>query len=149
MKSLIKYIFMAGVRDRIYAGLFLALFCAIALSIFLGSTSLIEKQQMTAVYIAGSTRAIMVLGMILFVCLRVRRSFENKEVEFIISKSISRQSFILGYLCGFLLTAVVIFIPLALAIFYLTNANLIGLLAWLGSLFFELIITISFALLAS
>lgn len=149
MKSILKYILLAGIRDRLYIGLFITLVASFSLSIFLGSTSFVEEQQTTSAYIAGSSRAILAIGMILFVCLSVARAFENKEVEFIISKSISREQFILSYILGFFFAALLIFIPLVTAILIVTKANKFGLLIWSASLLSELMILISFALLAS
>lgn len=149
MKSILKYILLAGIRDRLYIGLFITLAASFSLSIFLGSTSFVEAQQTTAAYIAGSSRAILAIGMILFVCLSVARAFENKEVEFIISKSISREQFILSYVIGFFVAAFLIFIPLVTAILIVTKANKFGLLIWSATLLSELMIVISFALLAS
>lgn len=149
MKSILKYILLAGVRDRLYIGLFVTLAASFSLSIFLGSTSFVEVQQTTSAYIAGSSRAILATGMILFVCLSISRAFENKEVEFIISKAISREQFILSYIVGFFIAAFLIFLPLATAILIVTKANKFGLLMWSLSLFSELMILISFAVLVS
>ncbi len=149
MKSIIKYILLSGIRDRLYIGLFITLIASFSLSIFLGSTALIEQQQTVAAYIAGSSRAILAIGLILFVCLNVNRAFENKEVEFIISKAISREKFILSYLIGFFLSAILIFIPLIIAILLVVKASKFGLLMWCLTLFLEIIILISFALLSS
>jgi ABC-type transport system involved in multi-copper enzyme maturation permease subunit len=149
MKSILKYILLTAMRDRLYIGLSLTLILAFSLSIFLGSTALVETAEMTISYIAGSSRVILAIGMILFVCLSVNRAFENKEVEFIISKAISRQKFILAYISGFFLVSLIIFLPLMLTIFIFTKNNKIGLLFWSLSIFFELLILISFCLLAS
>jgi ABC-type transport system involved in multi-copper enzyme maturation permease subunit len=111
MKAILKYILKNGVRDRLYIGIFISLIISFAVSVFLGSTMLVEQQQTTTVYIAGSSRVIFAVGMILFVCLSMSRAFENKEVEFILSKSISRQQFLMAYLSGFFLTILLIFIP--------------------------------------
>lgn len=149
MKSIIKYILLSGIRDRLYIGLFLTLVTSFSLSIFLGSTALIEQQQMTVAYIAGSSRVILAVGLILFVCLNIARAFENKEVEFIISKAISREKFILSYLIGFFLSAILIFVPLIFALILVAKANKIGLLMWALTLFSEITILIIFSLLAS
>jgi hypothetical protein len=149
MKSVLKYILLSGIRDRLYLGLLVTLIVSFSLSIFLGSLALTEQQQMTAAYLAGSSRTILAIGLILFVCININRAFENKEVEFIISKSISRQQFILSYLLGFFLAAILIFIPLVSMILLLAKPNIFGLLIWSLSLFCELLIVISFALLAS
>jgi ABC-type transport system involved in multi-copper enzyme maturation permease subunit len=149
MKSIFKYILKNALRDRLYIGVFLALALAFALSIFLGNTMLVEQQQSSAAFIAGSCRVIIVFGMILFVCLSVARAFENKEIEFILSKAISREKFILGYLGGFYIAALLILLVLALAIFVVTQSGLVASLVWLGSLTLEIFIVIAFALLTS
>ncbi len=149
MNSIIKYILLSGIRDRLYIGLFITLVASFSLSIFLGSTALVEQQQMTVAYIAGSSRVIMAIGLILFVCLNISRAFENKEVEFIISKAISREKFVLSYLIGFFLSAILIFIPLILAFTLVAKADKFGLLMWSLTLFSEIIILISFSLLSS
>jgi hypothetical protein len=149
MHSILKYILKNGLRDRLYLGVFISLIVAFGISIFLGSTMLVEQKQSTAAYIAGSSRVIIVLGMILFVCLTITRAFENKEIEFILSKSISRESFILAYLCGFFIAAFLIFIPLSLVIFFVTKTQFIGTLIWLGTLLCELAIVIAFSLLSA
>lgn len=149
MKSILKYILLSTIRDRLYIGLFLVLAISFSIAIFLGSSSLVEKEQMIASLVAGSSRIILAVGMILFVCLNISRAFENKEVEFVISKAISREKFILSYLFGFLITTLLIFIPLNIVILLIIDADLIGLLMWSLSLFLELMILISFAFLAS
>ncbi len=149
MKSILKYILLTGIRDRLYLGLFITLIASFSISIFLGSTALAEQQQTTAAYIAGSSRVILSIGMILFVCLNLNRAFENKEVEFILSKAISREQFVLGYLAGFFIAAFLIFIPLISAILIVTQSNKFGLLMWSATLLSELMIVISFSLLSS
>jgi len=149
MQPIIKYILLTGLRDKLYLGIFIALLSSFALSIFLGSTVLVEAEQTTLAYIAGTSRVIIILGMILFVCLSINRAFANKEVEFILAKNISREQFILSYLVGFLLTTALILIPLITAIFILAQVNKIGILIWSLSLFAEMWIVISFAILTS
>jgi len=149
MKSILGYILRNGLRDRLYLGVFITLVISFCLSIFLGSTMIVEQQQSTAAFIAGSSRAILTLGMLLFVCLSISRAFENKEIEFILSKAISREQFILAYLCGFFLAALLIFIPLIIAILTITKVEFFGLLIWSATLLSEILIVISFALLAA
>lgn len=149
MKSILKYILLSATRDKLYLGLFIALVISFSLSIFLGSTALVEQKQMTAAYISGLSRGVLVIGTILFVCLTMTRAFENKEVEFIISKSISREQFIMSYLSGFFVAILMIFIPLIIAIIFITKADKFGLLIWSLTLLSELMIMICFSLLSS
>jgi ABC-type transport system involved in multi-copper enzyme maturation permease subunit len=148
MYSILKYILLTAVRDKLYVGLFIILLAAFGISSALGDSSLVESSQATIVYIAASSRMIFAVGMILFVCFYVRRSFENREVEFILSKSISRHNFIFAYLIGFILVALLIILPLTLLLLLL-KTNKIGLFYWSLSLTFESLIIITFSLLAA
>jgi ABC-type transport system involved in multi-copper enzyme maturation permease subunit len=149
MLAIIKYILKNAVRDRLYIGILLSLIIAFAISIFLGSTMLVEQKQTATVFIAGSTRLILAIGMILFVCLSINRAFENKEVEFILAKAISRQKFVMSYFIGFVLTFLLVYLPVILAVYLFCKVNLIGYLFWSLTLILEIILIIAFAVLVS
>ncbi len=148
MNSILKYILLTAIRDRLYVGLFIILLAAFGISSVVGGTALLEQAQTTIVYVAGSSRMIFAIGMILFVCFYVRKTFENREVEFVLSKSISRHSFILAYLLGFILVALLIIVPLVILLFFM-KVNLVGLAYWALSLILESLIIITFSLLAA
>lgn len=148
MYSILKYIFLTATRDWLYVGLFLLLLAAFGISVVLAGTALVETNAMATSYIAGASRMILAIGMILFVCFHIRRSFDNKEVEFILSKSISRHKFIFAYLLGFSLVASII-LALTIAPLFFIQLGGFGLFYWSLSLFLEIIILISFATLAS
>lgn len=149
MLAIIKYILKNAVRDRLYIGILLSLIIAFAISIFLGSTMLVEQKQTATVFIAGSTRLILAIGMILFVCLSINRAFENKEVEFILAKAISRQKFVMSYFIGFVLTFLLVYLPVILAVYLFCKVNFIGYLFWSLTLILEIILIIAFAVLVS
>jgi len=149
MLAIVKYILKNAVRDRLYIGILLSLVIAFAISIFLGSTMLVEQKQTATVFIAGSTRLILAIGMILFVCLSINRAFENKEVEFILAKAISRQKFVMSYFIGFVLTFLLVYLPVILAVYLFCKVNLIGYLFWSLTLILEIILIIAFAVLVS
>lgn len=148
MNSVLKYILLTAIRDRLYIGLLIALTAAFGVSALLGSTMVVEENQTSIAYIAGSSRMIFVIGMILFTCFYTRKSFDHKEIEFILSKSISRHNLIASYLLGFCLVALFIFIPIGAMLFF-AGSNLNGLIFWLLSVFFEIFIVISVGLLSS
>jgi len=149
MNSIVKYILKNALRDKIYLGIFLALIVSLGLSVFLGSASLIEEQITTSVYLAGSYRIIIAIGMILFVCLSIGKAFENKEIEFILSKSISREGVIFSYLIGFFIVSLLISIPSFLIIAIIGKIKYSGFFLWAISIILENLILISFTLLAS
>jgi len=148
MLPVLRYILLTAIRDRLYIGLFFILTIAFGISVILGQTSLVEGVQTSIVYVAGSARMIFTVGMILFTCFYVRKSFDNKEVEFILSKSVSRFSLICAYLAGFVVVAIFVFIPITVVLL-LVKANKIGLIFWLLTILFEIFILIAFAVLSS
>lgn len=116
---------------------------------FLGSTALVEKGQMSIAYIGGSTRIVLIIGLIVFVCFHVRRAFENREVEVMLSRPISRSTIVFAYWLGFSLVSVLLILPLLIAIHLLISVNVAGLYYWGMSLMFEAWLVIGFALFAS
>ena len=130
MKSILKYILKNGLRDRLYLGLFISIAVAFAVSIFLGTTMLVEQNQSSIVYSLATTRTILSIGMILFVCINLNRAFENKEIEFILSKSISREKFVLAYLAGFFIANFLILLPITTLIYLIFPINKLGILFW-------------------
>jgi hypothetical protein len=115
----------------------------------LGSTALVEKDLMTTSYLAGASRFIIIIGLILFVCFHVRRLFDNKEIEVILSRPISRNQFILAYGASFVMLALLICLPLMVILKLFTIAAGKGLWIFAVSIFFEAIIMSGFAMLAS
>jgi len=100
-RHLISYIFKAALRDRLMLSVFLMMGVGASLSIFLGSAAALEKDQFAIVFMAGSLRVASMVALILFVIFYVRRSFDGKDVEFILSKSVGRVSYILSHVAAF------------------------------------------------
>lgn len=149
MKGIIKYLVLNAVRNRVFLGLNLFLILSIAFAVFLSTTAFVEQQQFATVYVAGISRLVVQFGLILFCCLAVNRAFENKEVEFVISKSISRERFILSYFLGFAVVALLVVIPLFIIMFLLCKMNYLGFAIWAGTFFGETLLLICFAILSS
>lgn len=149
MKSILKYVLRNGLRDRLYLSLFIALIATFVVSVILGRSMISEETKTALALIAGTFRTIIACGMILFVCITTHRSFENKEIEFILSKPISREKFILAYLFGFFIASLIIILPVFLTIFVIFRPDIIGLLAWLSNIIIENFIVVSIALISS
>jgi ABC-type transport system involved in multi-copper enzyme maturation permease subunit len=149
MKTIIKYTLLTASRDLLFIGLCVIILMAYGFSVFVGTTALVEQSQMSMAYFAGASRIILVTGLIVFVCFHVRRSFDNREVESILSKPISRTQFVVAYWLGFCVLAAVSVIPVIIIMGLLEQPDLIGLLAWASSLVLEISIIVAFAMLAS
>lgn len=149
MQPIIRYLLITAKRDWLFIGLMILVLVAAAMSLFLGSNALSEQQYMQIAFLSGSTRLILVIGMVLFICFHIRRSFDNREIEYNLSRPISRNQFVYAYFLGFALLAAIITIPVIIILFIFFNIKLqIGIL-WSLSLLFEMLIMSSFAILAS
>jgi hypothetical protein len=150
IKNILKYIILTAVRDWFFVALIIGIFVIFGISSLLGFTALSEQGAMQLVVFAGSVRLLLVCGMIIFVCFYIARSFENKEISFILSKNISREKFIFAYWLGFNIVAQILLIPIAILILlFFVNINTVGLFQWFISMSFELAIVTSFCVAIS
>jgi hypothetical protein len=147
--SIIRYTLLTAVRDLLFFGLFILVLCAIGVSFTLGGTALVEQEQMVLSYIAGSVRIILITGIVLFICFHVRRSFENKEIDLILSRPISRTSFMLSYWFGFTVLALMLTLPIIGVMAIITKSDPMGLAFWSFSLLCEIALISAFALVSS
>lgn len=149
METTIRYILFTAIRDWLFAGIIAALTISVFLSYFLGSTVMIEKDVMLTEFTSASARAVLIVGMIVFVCFHVRRAFENKEIELMLSRPISRGKFIIGYWIGFCIVALLILSIVALFMLAFLSYNYQGLSIWTTTMAFEIMIITAFAVFAS
>lgn len=153
-KTIIRHTIITALRDWLLLGLFALSVLAVALSIFLGQTALVEEQHMSLTYMSGINRVILVVGFILFTCFHIRRALDNKEIDMILSKPISRGYFIMSYWIAFMILILVVNIPVLLVItglgyvFY-TETSIYGTVIWSMSLVCELAIMTAFAMVST
>lgn len=149
MKTTIKYVLLTAIRDMLFIGLILAIIAAAFISNFLGGTAIVEKLEMSTAYTASSIRLITIIGMIVFVCFHVRRAFENKEIDLMLSRPISRIGFVVSYWLGFAVVAALIVVPVLIAVGIFQSYDLRGLILWGLSLISECLIITAFAVFSS
>jgi ABC-type transport system involved in multi-copper enzyme maturation permease subunit len=149
MKTTIRYVLLTALRDWLFIAIILSLIVAGFISHFMGSTVLVEKNEIAASFTAGSSRIILVIGMIVFVCFHVRRAFENKEIDLMLSRPITRESFVVSYWLGFSVVATIIVTTIGLVISFFYSYNAAGLSVWIISMQLEILVVIAFALFAS
>lgn len=106
--ALVRYVLSAALRDRLIVVLFLALVLGSSLSLFLGGSALIEKSQFSQVFAAGGLRITGAVCLVLFVVSYVRRSFESRDVDYLLSRPIGRVTFILSHAAAFSFLALLI-----------------------------------------
>ncbi len=135
MNSLIRYVLLTAVRDWLFIGLFMILIFTCFISVFLGSTALSEQASMQLAFLVASSRMILVIGLVLFICFHIRRSFENREIEFLISRPIGRSTLLFSYFFSFIILSFILLLPIILFIYFFFKPNLAGLSLWSFSIF--------------
>lgn len=154
MAPIIEYILLTARRDWLFIGIFILIALMIIGATIIGGTSVVEQTQTITALVAGSVRYLMVLGISLFTCFHIKRSFDNREIDFFLSKPITRTKFVLSYLIGI---SVILIAMIAPTIIFMLSVKQLGLfygvnqsyLAWGLSLMLEMIIVASFAIFAS
>ena len=144
---LIKYVLMAALRDRLIIALIVILLIASSLSIFFGGSAVIEKDQFTLIFVGASLRLISVLGLVLFSTFFVTKSFDNKDIEFLLSRPIGRLSLIFSYSIGCMILALFISVASAATVIAV-SPHLVsdGHVIWSLSILIENIIMVNVAL---
>lgn len=145
---LIGYILKASVRDRLILSLLILLIITVCISIFLGETAVTEKDQNVIILMASSTRLISVLALSLFVVFHIRRSFEVRDIEYLLSRPISRSCYVLSHGFAFSLLGLLFTVAICTTLFALFHAmlNPQGFFLWTVSLLVELVIVVNGAM---
>lgn len=98
---LFRYILMAASRDRFFLSLAGILVVVISLSVFFGASVVAEQQQFARTFVSFGLRLFGVSILILFVTGFIRRSFEARDVDYLLSRPMGRVSFILTHAAAF------------------------------------------------
>jgi hypothetical protein len=137
----------AALRDKLIIALLIMLVLGSCLSLFIGSAAVIEKDQFTLVFTAGSLRIAGVLALMLFVIFFIRRSFDGKEVEFLLSRPLGRTQILLSFSLAFSALALAVSLAIGLCIFAVAPGLFReGHLLWITSVAVENIIMVNTAL---
>ena len=145
---LVKYVLTAAVRDKLMLAFLLLLCVGISLSFFLGSAAITETDQFTIIFAASALRFAGVLSLTLFIVFYLRRSFDARDVEYLLSRPISRLQFLFSHWVAFFLLAFSLAVMITLTVFIasLGKMELASLTLWGGSLLIELIVMSTMAL---
>lgn len=148
--SLVKYVLTAALRDRLILSLIILLLLGSSLSVFLGSGAVTEQDYFSTVFAAGGLRFLGVCGLVLFVVFFMRRSFESRNVEYLLSRPIGRVQFLLSYAVAFSLLAILLGGAQAICL-YAIGPHLFGSghLLWVCSIMIENLIMVNTALFFS
>lgn len=147
---IVGYILKGARHDRLMISMVMMIVIAVALSFFLGSSALVEKEAFALIYIANTLRVLGVFGLVMFIIFFFRRALDNRDVDYLLSRPIGRVPFVLSHLVAFIILAfslsLVIFAPvLYLARDFITQAYFV----WWAGVLCELIMMAGVALFFS
>jgi ABC-type transport system involved in multi-copper enzyme maturation permease subunit len=150
-RPLIYYVLMAAMRDKLILSLILFMTVGTCVAIFIGSSAVIEADQFALVFASTGLRLAGMMGLVLFAVFYVRRAFETKDIDFLLSRPVSRTCFIVSHAVALSILAVGVALFAELALLLLASKNIIidGHVLWMLSLMVEFVIMINVALFFS
>lgn len=149
MFSNIRYVLLTATRDRLFFGLMVGVLAAAYISSVLGSTAMLEPEQMTLSFTAASARVILMVGMIVFIGFHMRNAFDAREIDVLLSRPISRTTLVLSYWFGFAAVATLLVLPTVILVAAIGTLNTTGFYLWSVSLLLESWLVVSIALFAA
>jgi len=149
MLTNVRYIMLTALRDWLFAALILGVIVCALIAHMLGSTALIETQEMTLSYTAASVRIVMMTGLIVFTCFHVRSAFDTKEIDVFLSRPITRSNLVFSYWLGFAVVAFLLLIPTIGLIAMQGLLSKPGFLFWAMSLLIECLLVVAVSLFAA
>lgn len=145
----IRYVLLTAIRDRLFAGLLVGILFATYVSSAMGSTAMLEPQQMTIAFAAAASRIIVMVGIIVFIAFHIRGAFESREIDLLLSRPISRSTLVLSYWLGFVVVATLLCLPAMAVLAFLGILDAKGYALWCLSLVIESWLVVSLALFAA
>lgn len=149
MRPTIRYILLTALRDRLFLALLLGILAATWISRVLGGTALVETQEMSLAFGAVSSRLILMIGLVVFLCFHVRHAFDTKEIDVFLSRPVSRARLVLAYWLGFAFVGLLLVLPTCAIIAQMGLVNRAGFFIWGLSLIMEAGLVVAIALFAS
>jgi ABC-type transport system involved in multi-copper enzyme maturation permease subunit len=140
---------MAAMRDRLLISVLAIAILGICLSLISSSSAVVEQNKFAIVYMASSLRMLILAGLTLFVVFFVRRSFDARDIEYLLSRPVSRATLVLSNAAAFSVLALALGGILALVVggfAYSDGGNLKGILLWSFGVTAEYIILANIAL---
>ncbi len=149
MLTTLRFLLLTGLRDRLYLSMLVGLGLVALLGSFVGEQNVVESREAVLAYLGFAARFVVVAGIVLFVAVHVRRSFESREILILLSRPMARSRFVLTYWLGFTGIAALLAIAAALLISLIGQPDPAGLMIWTGSVALEAGIMVALALFFS
>jgi len=145
----VRYILLTAQRDFLFFALAACILAAIALAMFLGQNTVTEQSETAMVFAASIVRGVLILGLTIFTAFSISRFFENREIDLMLVRPVSRASFVFSFWIGFSMIALLFVIFSSIILFLFSSPNLGGFLFWAFSLLLETMIILALTMAAA
>lgn len=149
MKTNIRYILLTALRDWLFAGLLFAVAVATLISASMGDMAMVEPEHLRISYAGASTRLVLVVGLVVFICFHIRNAFDSKEIDVFLSRPISRPNLVLSYWLGFSVVALLLTLPTIVLLYFFGALDQHGFFVWSASLLIEALLVVAVALFSA
>ena len=147
---LIQYILKAALRDRLFLSFIVLLGVGVSLSMFLGSSAITETDEFSLIFAGSGLRLATNLTLILFVVFYMRRAFESRDIEYLLSRPITKLQFLLSHFTAFVFIAFIASVLVMLVVAFMpSQVTHTPIILWGVSLWLELSIVATVALFFS
>lgn len=141
------YIIRAAIRDRLFWSVASAVIVVFSLAYFFGSTTVNEGESFAIAFTAFGVRFFGVISLVLFTINYIRRSFEARDIDFLLSRPIGRVGFVLTHAAAFSTLAIISAILLGGLVVFLERTSLNeGIMLWWFSIGVEFVIMVNVAM---
>ncbi len=149
MKTILHFIFLTAIRDRLFTAIIALLLLIVGITMALSETVMVENAETHLAMSAGLARIVVNMGIALFVCFQVRGLYDSKEIEVMLTRPISRTKLLIGLWLGFACVAsLLVLILTAILIAFNVGGNQ-DLAIWSGSLLLEGLIVVAISIFAA
>ena len=145
--QLIYYVLTAALRDKLLLSVFLMIIVGAALAQFVGGSAVVEQDYFSLVFAASGMRIAMILTLVLFVCFFIRRLFDSKDIEFLLSRPVGKLQLLGSFSFAFSLIAVLVCLAILPAFYLLSPSHFsLGYILWWFSVVVESVVMVNAAM---
>jgi len=142
----LRYVLVTAIRDRMVSAIIIAQMAVLGGASLMAASALAEGRA-TGLAMAGEGfRIVMMLGLITFISFHVQRMEETREIEAILTRPISRATFVLAYYTAYAGIGVLLSLCAAPLLMAGLAAGGAGLFEWQVSVGLECLIVVAIAL---
>jgi hypothetical protein len=130
MIAILQYVLLTSLRDRLLTAVLIALLIVTGLVHFLAETALVENELTARALGSGALRLVLACGLIVAISFHFRQMFANREIAMLVTRPLSRSSFVVGCALAYGLIATALALVVVVLVVLSGYASVQGLGIW-------------------